>query len=236
MSWKKSLFIMAMSSVFLLSACGGTTEEQIYNHLEEAVDLEAGFDEQQNEITELEKQEQKIYSEIIELGSDELDEIKKSAQQATEIIEERADKLEAEKESISESKAEFEKTDKLIDKLDDEQAQEKGREMYDVMMERYDTYDTLHEAYTGSLDLEKELYAMLQKEDVEQSDLTDHIEKINNSYGKVLEANEEFNQDTAAFNEIKKEFYETADIDVEYEDTSGKDENDQDQDNENKKE
>lgn len=217
MSFRKILLTMFIALVVILAACGGPTEEQIFNHLEEAVDLEADFDKQQGEITKLEKEEQEIYSEIIDLGSEDLDEIKQASQQAIEIIEKRADKIEAEKESISDSKDEFEKIDKLIDKLDDEKAREKGREMYEVMMERYDTYEELNEAYTESLNQEKELYTLLQKEGVEQDDITDHITKINDSYGKVLEANEVFNKDTAAFNELKEEFYETADIDVEYE-------------------
>src|SRR5699024_9191471 len=82
-----------------------------------------------------------------------------------------------------------EKTDQLIDKLEDEKAQDKGKEMYDVMMERYKSYDNLYEAYKKSLKQEKELYTMLQKEDLVQEDLTKHITMINDSYEIELEIN-----------------------------------------------
>src|SRR5699024_3664668 len=127
---------------------------------------------------------------------------------------------------------EFEKTDQLIDKLEDEKAQDKGKEMYDVMMERYKSYENLYEAYTKSLKLEKELYTMLQQEDVEQEDLTNHITKINDSYEKVLEIKKKINEETKKYNEMKKEFYNAADIKVEYEDT----EQNEDKSDEDKKE
>lgn len=219
---KKLAVIIAIGLIAILTACGGaSTQEKIYNHLEEAIALETDFEKHQNEITELEKKEQEIYGTIIDLGSDEFDEIKNASQQAIEMIEERSEKMKAEKESIHNSQDEFEKTDKLIDKLEDEKAQNKGREMYDVMMNRYKTYDTLYESYTKSLQLDKELYTMLQKEDVEQEDLTTHITKVNESIEKVLEANEKFNKDTTAYNDLKKEFYNVADIDVKYEDAQG---------------
>ncbi|HLR41472.1 MAG TPA: YkyA family protein, partial [Virgibacillus sp.] len=173
MPLKKTLLLLTISLVTFLTACNsGSTEEKIHGHLEEAVTIEADFEKHQNEITDLEKKEQELYSEIIDLSSEEFDEIRQASQEATEIIDERTDKIELEKESIEASQDEFEKTDQLIDKLEDEKAQDKGKEMYDVMMERYKSYENLYEAYTKSLKLEKELYTMLQKEDVEQEDLT----------------------------------------------------------------
>src|SRR5699024_6261834 len=98
----------------------------------------------------------------------------------------------------------------------------KAREMYEVMMDRYKHYDQLHKEYIKSLKLEKELYQMLQKEELEQEDLTAHIEKINKKYEKVLDKNEEFNETTANYNKLKKELYDQTDLSVKYDDTSSK--------------
>jgi chromosome segregation ATPase len=212
--------------ILLLSACGGgTPEEKIYNHLEEAVAKEADFEERQNQLIELEKQEQKIYGEIIEMGKDDMDEIKTASKKAIGIIEDRAEEMKAEQESIKSSQDEFEKTDKLIDKLEDEQAKKKGREMYDVMMERYQTYEQLHKAYTESLNLEEALYTILQKDEekVDQEEVTKHIDKINKSYEKVLKENKKFNEKTTDYNKLKKEFYDAAGIDVDYDAGTDKD-------------
>ena len=211
-----------MTLLLFISACGKSTEEKIYEHLEEAVTLEEEFEKVQTEITELEKKERELYSTIIELGPDELDKIKETSKQAIETIEKRSNKMESEQESIHASQDEFEKIDKLIEKLEDEKTKNKAREMYEVMMDRYKHYDQLHKEYIKSLKLEKELYQMLQKEELEQEDLTAHIEKINKKYEKVLDKNEEFNEATANYNKLKKEFYDQTDLSVKYDDTSSK--------------
>lgn len=227
MSFKKTLFIIAISLIAILSACNGnSTKDKIYNHLEEAVTLEKGFEDQQGEITKLEIKERELYDQIIDLGMDEFDEIKELSKQAIATIEKRSDQIKLEKESINASEEEFEKAKELISKLDDEQVVEKAEEMYDVMINRYSKYDILYKAYTNSLTLEKELYTILQEEDAEQEKLVSHIAKVNDSYQKVLEANEEFNKDTKAYNTLKKEFYSVANIEIKYEEDSSSDSKD----------
>src|SRR5690606_10297131 len=93
-------------------------------------------------------------------------------------------------------------------------------DMYKTMSNRYDAYYKLNDAYLASLHLETELYEMLQMEDLNQEKLTNHIEKINKSYEEVLTVNEQFNEFTIEYNELKKEFYELAEFDVTYEDRS----------------
>ncbi|MBT2216187.1 hypothetical protein F3157_06960 [Virgibacillus dakarensis] len=221
------MIMFSLSVIAVLSACNGaSTEEKIYDHLEEAVTLEAAFEEQQKPIVDLEKKEQELYAQIIDLGMDDFDKIKDLSQQAIETIEKRSDKIGKEKESIEASKDEFVKMEDLVDKLEDKKVKDKAKEMYDAMMKRYKAYDSLNKAYRNSLKLEKELYTMLQKEDVEQETLTDHISKINDSYQNVLEANKKFNTCTTTYNALKKEFYQAAEIEVEYDNDTSADKKD----------
>ncbi|WP_449353994.1 YkyA family protein [Virgibacillus natechei] len=223
--FKKSFIILAISLSVVLAACSGeSTEQQLHNHLEEAVSLEEGFEQQQGEITELEKQEQELYKQIIDLSEDELDQIQEISQQAIDTVDQRSKKIEAEKESIDASQEEFNQVSDLIEDLEEEETKAKAEEMYDVMDNRYTAYNDLYNAYTESLELERELYTMLQEEDLEQEALTDHINTINESYQQVLEANEQFNEYTVEYNALKQEFYELAGIDVEYEENSSGDE------------
>ncbi|RLL45519.1 hypothetical protein D8M04_10025 [Oceanobacillus piezotolerans] len=204
-----------MFFITILFACNGvSTEEEIHNHLEKAVSLESDFVDKQNEITQLEVREQEIYSEIINLDMEEYKEITELSEEAITIIEERASLIEVEKESIDASQEEFNKIEELISKLDNEALKKKAHSMYDTMQNRYQSYTSLHEAYNESLKLEKELYNMLQTENLEQEELTNHIHKTNESYQSVLEANDNFNQYTVKYNELKKEFYELADLNV----------------------
>ncbi|MGY0692238.1 YkyA family protein [Virgibacillus sp. FSP13] len=219
MPFKKIMMVVSICLIAGLVACSGSsTKEKIYDHLEEAVTLEEAFEKQQDTIVDLEKNEQQLYGKIIDLGMDDFDKIKDLSQQAIETIEKRSKKVELEKESITASKEEFIKTEDLIDELEDKKTRDKAEKMYDVMMNRYQAYDSLNKAYTTSLKLEKELYTMLQKKDIEQETLTEHITKINDSYQEVLEANKDFNTHTTKYNKLKQEFYKVADIEVEYED------------------
>lgn len=212
-SLKNICLYIGLILVVALSACSGSsTEQKIYDHLQEAVQLEKGFEEQQDLIVDLEKTEQDIYEQIADLETEESDEIKKLSKQAIESIEERSDKVALEKESIDDSRAEFEKIKELIEKIEDKEVKEKVEEMYDVMMERYESYDQLHESYLTSLEEEKTLYTLLQKEDLTQEEYTDQVTVLNEVYEQVIDKNDEMNKATNDYNALKEEFYDMAEI------------------------
>lgn len=215
----RSLFFVLLGILFIvLTGCSSqSTEEQIHNHLEEAVALEEEFENQQSVITDLESQEQEIYSQIIDLGMDDIEQIKELSSEALSIIDEREEKIELEKESIESSQKEFSNIDDLISKIEDADLKEKAEKMYEVMDNRYSVYAELNEAYLTSLEKERKLYTMLEKENLEQKELTNHINSINETYEQVLDLNEQFNNYTVEYNALKKEFYEAAELDIAYE-------------------
>src|SRR5690625_7946639 len=91
---KNTIIVIIVSFFVLLSACSSeSTEEQIHTHLEEAVAQEAEFEEQQQQITELEQREQELYSEIIQLDMDDFDQIQTLSEEALEVIDEHAEKI-----------------------------------------------------------------------------------------------------------------------------------------------
>ncbi|MBP2077911.1 YkyA family protein [Oceanobacillus polygoni] len=218
MHFKKSLLILSISLMVLLAACNGqSTEEQIHNHLEEAVTLEEEFEKQQREITDLELEEQDIYDQIIDLGMDDIETIQELSNQALKIIEQRVEKIGLEKDSIESSKEEFNQIEALLTDIENEGLKDTAESMYEVMNNRYSAYEELNDAYMKSLELEQELYEILQQEDLEQETLTEQINSINESYEQVLQHNEAFNNYTVEYNELKKEFYEAADLTVSFE-------------------
>lgn len=215
---KLGLGILLMGSAVGLTACNNASpEEQVYNHLEETVSLESGYVEQQESLTDLEKKEQDLYNEILQLGTDELDQIKSKSQEAIDLIGQRKDALAKEKESLDEAEAEFKEVDSIIDELESDDAKQKAQTLYETMEARYSAYDKLHKAYTKALDEDNTLYDMFQQDDITQDELTSQIEKINAVYEEIKTANEEFNTQTEAFNEQKQQFYEAAGLNVENE-------------------
>ncbi|WP_026905970.1 YkyA family protein [Paucisalibacillus globulus] len=216
MIFKHVFGIITLVTVLLLAGCGNSPETQIYNHLEAAVQLEDNFQKQQDGITKLEQEEQGLYKEIIELGIEEMDKIQELTNKAIASIEERSEKIKLEKESLDASREEFEKSEDLIKEIKDEEVKEKALSMYEAMINRFEAYETLNKTYNESLTLEKELYEKFLQEALEEEELQAHIEKVNLKYQEVIKANDTFNKLTMDYNELKKSFYETAEINVKY--------------------
>lgn len=209
--------VLILFSAFLLVACSGeSTEELMYQHMEESVKLESDFVTQQQPLSELEKKEQELYQEISELSADEFEQINELANTAIESIEQRRVHIKAELDSIEASKAEFDKVEPFIEDLEDESLKAVAIEMTELMEERYQAYLTLHESYQASLDYDIELYQLLQKEDLEEPEFTEQIEKVNTQYQEIIDTNIKFNEATEAFNVIKREFYDLTDLNITY--------------------
>ena len=124
--------------------------------------------------------------------------------------------IEKEKNSIEASQEEFRKIEPLLEEYEDGKTKDKGKEMFEVMINRYTSYEKLNKEYINSLEKEEKLYELLKDEDLEQDQLTNQINKINDSYQQVLKANDAFNSYTVQYNDLKREFYELAEIEVNY--------------------
>lgn len=200
---------------FTLIGCNNTSvTDQMYEHLEKSVELEKDNEKLQQDIITLEKKEQAIYDQVRDLSMDQFDEIKSLSNDALEIISERQEKLEQEKEHIESSKEEFVKNKALIEKIEDEEVKKSARKMYDQMIERYDTYEQLYETYENTLELEAELYEKIQSEEMSHEQISIHIEEVNDSYDQVLKLNDQFNEATREYNNLKMIFYQDADMNV----------------------
>ncbi|MRX71659.1 hypothetical protein GJU40_05655 [Bacillus lacus] len=210
-----SSLVSMLLAMIILAGCSGTSPaENIYNTLEKVVSLEDTFKEQQEPLYELERQENELYNQIISLGMKEYDEIVSLSQEAAGLVEEREERITQENESIQEGRQEFEKINDEIEKMEDGDAKNKAIELRDVMTERYQSYDQLHQNYTQAISQDKQLYTLLQNEDLKLDELEGQISQINESYEKVIEENKRFNEFTDQYNQTKKEFYEAAGLEV----------------------
>ncbi|MFD1066097.1 YkyA family protein [Oceanobacillus locisalsi] len=218
---KGYLAAIIIFSLFIIAACSSkSSEEQIHDHLEEAIELEEDYETHQQEIQELEQQEQDIYSQIVELDMEQFEEIQQLSDEAISVVEQKQEKLVEERESIESSQEEFGEIESIISDLEDDNVQQEAENMYDIMGERYTTYFDLNDTYQASVDQEKELYEMLQLEEIEQDEVTNHLEALNENYESIIALNESFNQLTADYNEAKRTFYEDSDLNVSYNDES----------------
>lgn len=212
------VYIIMVTISFLLVGCmgGPSPEEQIYETLEKVVSLEKNFEEQQAPLIELEKQERSLYDEILALGMKEFEKIVTLSDEALVIVNQREERLNSEYDSIKSSKEEFQNVEQYIEEIKDEKVKEEANELVSIMNQRYESYDELYTTYNEAIKLDRELYEMFKNEELTLEELEAQINSINETYEKVVAANDSFNSLTEQYNKAKVTFYKNAGLEVVY--------------------
>lgn len=216
--WKRTVYTGTLAFSILLTGCvnGESPEQEIFQTLEEVVELEASFEEQQGPLLELEKEESAIYDEILTLGMKEFDQIVKLSQEGLALVEQKEAAMKNEKESIEAAREQFEEVKTAIESLEDEELKKEAQSLYQLMEQRYEAYMTLSNHYSKSIEVEKEMYKLFQTEDLTLEQLQVQINDLNEKYEKINAANETFNDYTEQYNEAKLDFYKKAGLNVTY--------------------
>jgi hypothetical protein len=217
---KKRRFLLSLvilCNLFLISGCLNqkTTPEKMYEVMEKVVNAENTFEEQQDPLVLAEKKEKELYDQIISLGMKEFDQIVKLADEALLLVEERKKLMELETKSIVKSQEQFEELLPYIKKLDDPAMKKDAKNLYNVMMERYNLHNELEESYSKALQYDQELYQLFKNKDLTLIQIEDQINKINKIYEDVYKLNEKFNEQTQKYNDLKLQFYEKAGFKIE---------------------
>ncbi|MFS0637167.1 YkyA family protein [Mesobacillus foraminis] len=217
---KKSLVFIILALTVLSAGCMDrkTPAEEMFDKLEKVVEIEQTFEEQQEPLVKLEKEEKELYAQLIELNMDEYEKIVNLSDQAISIADKRKEHIDKEKDSIEESKKEFSGVSDIIEKIDDPELKRQAEELQSLMIERYDIHSDLYNYYSTGLSQDKELYALLKNKDLTIEELEDQVNKVNSSYKKVLDSNQKFNEKTDQYNEAKLEFYRAAGLNVKTQD------------------
>jgi Putative cell-wall binding lipoprotein len=193
---------------------GQTPAEEIFEKLEEVVQIEKTFEEQQQPLVELEKKEKELYQSIIELNMQEYDEVVRLADEAIAITEKRKEHIDKERESMQESKAAFETVPDIINEIDESDLKEQATELYDLMQDRYNIHEELYNAYSEGLVNDTKLYNLLKDEELTIDQLGEQINIVNAAYEKVIDSNNRFNEVTEQYNQKKLDFYEAAGLEI----------------------
>lgn len=212
--FKKLKFAVILILLLVVGCTKANPAEDIYHHLEKAVSLEATFEQQQEPLSKAENDEYELYDQI--LGLADLEEIKVLATKAEELAVSRKSMIERERESIDEAFHEFSQITPIIETIGDEELIKLANELVDIMNRRFQTYLELYNEYKGAIDLDIELYKLIQKEDLTIDELEAQHEKVNSSYEMVNGFKDQFNQYTIQYNDLKRNFYDLAGLEVVY--------------------
>ncbi|MBT2573522.1 YkyA family protein [Bacillus sp. ISL-51] len=213
-NFQKRMFagIGALGAVsMLLSGCGGKDPvDTLHDAMEKAVQAEKPFQKEQKTLEKLEKKDDKLYNEVIQLNMDDYSKIVSLSDEALKNADQRERHLETEKDSIDSSKKEFEDARQAADSIKDKTIKKKAKEAAVHMEKRYASYTGMHKDYEKAIQYDKELYKMIKKKDLTADALDEQISKVNDSYEKVLKQTEAFNKQTKQYNKSREALYKAA--------------------------
>ncbi|MDA7026308.1 YkyA family protein [Bacillus sp. CLL-7-23] len=217
-SFKKNILfcLTALCTVaFLLTGCMSKDPVQtLHESLEKIVELEKPFRKAQKSLKTLEQAEGKLYKKMIKLNMDEFGQMIKLSNQALKQAEKRQGHLNLEKESIEKAKKEFETAQSLVGKIDDQKIKRKAKKLISQMEKRYQAYDQFYKNYQKAIDLDKQLYKLMQNKQLKLQDLEEQLKSINEKYKDVLKQNVAFNDYTTKYNKVRKDFYKNCGFDI----------------------
>ncbi|MGX5615470.1 YkyA family protein [Bacillus toyonensis] len=214
MLYRKLAFITVLS-VTLLSGClGQIPEEKLYVAFESATKQEKTMFEDTKKLAELEKQGQELYTQITIEGKENNQVVKEKLDQAIANINDRKKVLEKEKATLENAQNEVKSVDKYIKKLEDKKLQEQAKKVQDMYKNRVESFNKLHDDYKKSLQLEQELYKMLQAKDEKLKSINEKVKMLNQSYEQILSNKDRFNKYTNEYNQKKLAFYKQANIKI----------------------
>lgn len=215
---KKIILFILITAVLFLAACSGdSVTNTMYEHLEKSVELEEPFIESQQQLISLDSKEQEIYGQLIELSADEMDKVNELADEAITTINDRKEILAEELTIMSEANEEFSNVKELVEKLKEDDQIEKAEKLVNTMEKRYATFKELNEISVSSLDENEKLYQLFKNEELTEEELKEQITAVNEVYDQETELSNNFNQLTEQYNQEKREFYESTDLNIVFE-------------------
>lgn len=215
---RKRIIIPFLMIIAIFIGCNAAkTEEKIYEHIEKAVEIENDFLITREAISDLSNQEQEIYGQIFELPINEEEKINTLAEEALAIIQEKQEHLSEEKEQMNTAYEEAIRSEGFLDELKDDDIKLAAKELIDLVKNRYQIYLDLHHQMEEIALLEEELYLIYGNEAIDFDQAMNIVEEMNEKYDVINEFAKAFNQETTEFNSAKQNFYEKADLNVNYE-------------------
>ncbi|MGE7875581.1 YkyA family protein [Bacillus paramycoides] len=211
----RNLAFITVLSVTLLSGClGAKPEEKLYVAFESATKQEKTLSEDTKKLATLEKQGLELYNQITLEGKENNQVVKEKLDQAVTNIHDRKKVLEKEKATLENAQNEVKSVDNYIKKLEDEKLQEQAKKVRDMYQNRAESFKKLHADYIKSLQLEQELYKMLQAKDERLKSIHEKVKTINQSYEQIDSGQDKFNTYTNEYNQNKLTFYKQANIKI----------------------
>lgn len=200
-------FIIGFS--LLLSACtfGDSTETQLTEVLSVVYDKEEGYRNAQEELSELEKQEQTTFNEVMELTQKDKEKVATLATELESSVTKRLSLLEQETEAMENAQTSLSAFEDLMKDTKDEETKSLLKELKDALDNRYKAHESVNEEYLKLAELQQTLYGLLPNEETKQIELQEQVDLVNTQNEMVQSAIQAFNESTKEVNQVKEKVY-----------------------------
>ncbi len=205
---KKSIMGFILAVTLVLSGCNSDSsiEKQLSATITKMNNAEQVYQDAQGELTELEKSEQELFNQTMELTQQQLGELKIKVAELEELLGQRLTHIEGEEKSISKASKSVDELDAIIEQADGNVG--KGlEELKRAVTNRYELHSAFVVEYKKLTSLQKELYGMLIAEEVELKGLKDKVGEVNEQNELVQLAVNSFNDATVKVNVLKDDVF-----------------------------
>lgn len=205
---RKSIVGFILAVTLALSGCNSDSsiEKQLSATFKKMNNAEQVYQDAQGELTELEKTEQELFNQTMELTQQQLGELKIKVSELEELLGQRLTHIEGEEKSIRKASKSVNELDALIEQVDGNVG--KGiEELKRAITNRYELHSAFVVEYKKLISLQKELYGMLIAEEVELKGLQNKVGEVNEQNELARSAVISFNDATVKVNVLKEDVF-----------------------------
>ena len=167
---------------------------------------EKGYRNGQADLTELEKSEQKLFNETMELTQEQKDVLKTNVTELEYMLEQRLAHIEGEEKSMNKAKGSVDDFEGIIKEADDT-VKKDLEDLKTAVNRRYELHSAFVSEYKQLATLQKELYAMLVAKTTKLTELRDKVDEVNAKNEKVESTVIAFNDSTEKVNVMKDDIF-----------------------------
>ncbi|MEK5523096.1 MULTISPECIES: YkyA family protein [Heyndrickxia] len=207
------IFAIVTASITILVGCESANKEiaTIYLHLEKAANKESSLSKYQNELNNLQKEENKLYTSILNLKvtSKKIDPI---LDKARESLQKRQKLIQKENTIIENSYNEAKKIKPIMKKIDDQTLRNKTKKVANSINKRYEIYKKIYNLSNENIKADQKLYNYLQQKNIHITNYDKQIKKFNKDNKQLKDLKEQFNLYTKQYNKEKMTLYKAGNL------------------------
>ena len=202
---KKYLMAFVFSGALLLSGCsyGESVEKQLSDILSEMYTAEQDYRDAQSELSKLEKEEQELFTNAMNLTQDQTEELEVIVVELKELRNKRISHINDEEASMKKANEFSGSLDSVLETIDEENKTEVN-DLKKAVSDRYAFHSTFVTDYKKLLKLQEDLYVMLIDQTIEFPEIKAKVEEVNAQNVTVKSAIGEFNKSTGMVNSLKE--------------------------------